>query len=230
MQYIYETHVHSSEVSRCGRVPARTVVENYLRAGYSGIVLTDHFNRDTFRHMPDAPWSALVDHFMTGYRAAVEAAAALDPAFTVLFGLELRLDTVENDDFLVFGADEDFLRRSEGLLEMTFSDMAQYVHENGLLLVQAHPFRRNMSIVDWNLLDGIEVYNGNPHHESNNPAADFWADRHRLLKTSGSDYHGEWGEHTGGIRTAEPICSNAQLLDILQSRNYTLYYQEEWST
>ena len=107
--------------------------------------------------------------------------------------------------------------------------MAQHIHDNGLLLVQAHPFRRHMSIVDWRLLDGIEVYNGNPNHESNNPVADLWAHRHHLLKTSGSDYHGQWGEHLGGIATTEPIRDNAHLLEILKNGQYTLSYREAWS-
>ena len=227
MSYTYEMHAHTAEVSRCGRVPAADVVRRYIEAGYSGIVITDHFSRATFGKLEGCAWEEKIDFFLGGYRIACETATNEKPDFHVLLGLELRLDCDEDNDFLLYGADEAFLRRSEGILQMSFEQMAQYAHENGLLLVQAHPFRECMCIVDWNLLDGVEVYNGNPNHESNNPIADLWADRHHLLKTSGSDYHGDWSVHPGGIRTELPVENSAQLAQILREKQYTLVYKED---
>ena len=221
LPYIYETHAHTAEVSRCGRIPAFEVVQNYIEAGYSGLIVTDHINHSAFRKIPDAGWDEKVTHFMTGFQTAADAAAALNPNFKVLFGAELRLDGADND-YLLFGVSEEFLRAHPDLMQMRFSEMADCVHQAGILLVQAHPFREDMTIVDWTLLDGVEAFNGNPSHESNNPIADAWADRHGLLKTSGSDYHGDWGEKTGGIRTAEPIKDNAHLLQILRNGQYEL--------
>ena len=229
MPYLYETHVHTSEVSTCGRVPAADVVRQYIAHGYSGLVLTDHFNRYTFEKLGGCSWDEKVDHFLGGYAIACETAAAEKPDFSVMLGLELRLDCDADNDFLVYGADEAFLRKSDGLMQMSFDRMTDYVHENGLLLVQAHPFRPHMCIVDWNKLDGVEVYNGNPHHQSNNPVADLWADRHGLLKTSGSYYHGDWGEHLGGIQTDIPVTDSRQFADILRNGPYTLIFKEEIS-
>ena len=223
-RYIYETHCHTSEVSRCGDLTAREVVRNYVDAGYSGLVVTDHFSR-VFQQVflkPDATWEKKIDFFMRGYQAAVKAAARISRDFTVLFGLELRLDIHDDTDFLIYGADEAFLRTHPDILQMSFPEMASCVHEAGLLLVQAHPFRKKMLVMDWTLLDGVEVFNGNPNHESNDPIADAWADRHHLLKLSGSDYHGEWGDKKGGICTAEPIRDNATLVDVLRNGKYEL--------
>ena len=228
MSFLYETHVHTAEVSTCGRVPAADVVRQYVERGYSGLVLTDHFSRHTFAQIGACSWEKQVDFFLTGYRIACETAAEEAPDFHVLLGLELRLDCDEDNDYLLYGANEAFLRRSDGLLQMPFEQMAKYVHENGLLLVQAHPFRRHMCIADWNLLDGVEVYNGNPHHESNNPIAALWARRHHLLETSGSDYHGDWGAHLGGIRTNKPLADSRQFAEVLRSGQYTLIYKEEY--
>lgn len=221
LPYLYETHVHTSEVSRCGHVPVAEVVANYIDLGYNGLVLTDHINRSTFRNLQDASWDEMVTFYLTAYHIACETAEKLDPAFHVLLGAELRIDRYDND-FLLYGVDEAFLRAHPDLMEMDFAQMAQCVHDAGLLLVQAHPFREDMTIVDWTLLDGAEVFNGNPGHESNNPIANAWADRHGLLKTSGNDYHGSFGEKLGGIRTAEPISDNAELLRVLRSGAYEL--------
>ena len=133
----------------------------------------------------------------------------------------MRLDELDND-YLLFGIDEAFLRAHPDLMHMEFAQMADCVHEAGLLLVQAHPFREDMTVVDWTKLDGVEVFNGNPNHESNNPIADAWADRHGLLKTSGNDYHERFGDKLGGIRTTEPIRDNAHLLRLLKNKEYEL--------
>lgn len=223
--YLYDTHVHTAEVSRCGHAGAADVVQTYFALGYNGIVLTDHINHSTFRNLPDAPWNEKVTHYLTGYRIACETAEKLGADFKVLLGAELRLDEHDND-YLLFGMDEAFLRAHPDLMQMDFSQMADCVHDAGLLLVQAHPFREDMTIVDWTKLDGVETFNGNAGHESNNPIADAWAERHSLLKTSGNDYHGSFGDTLGGIRTAEPIEDNAHLLRLLKSGDYALQIQK----
>lgn len=221
LPYLYETHAHTSEVSHCGHVRAADVVRNFIDSGYNGVVLTDHINQSTFRNMPDAPWDEKITFYLTAYQIACETAAKLDPEFKVLLGAELRLDELDND-YLLFGIDEAFLRAHPDLMHMEFAQMADCVHKAGLLLVQAHPFREDMTVVDWTKLDGVEVFNGNPNHESNNPIADAWADRHGLLKTSGNDYHERFGDKLGGIRTAEPIRDNAHLLHLLKNKEYEL--------
>jgi histidinol phosphatase-like PHP family hydrolase len=42
-RYKIELHAHSSESSRCGSVEAAELVEKYINAGYSALVLTDHY-------------------------------------------------------------------------------------------------------------------------------------------------------------------------------------------
>ena len=41
-KYIYETHLHTSEGSACGRSKAADIVHAYKAAGYTGIIITDH--------------------------------------------------------------------------------------------------------------------------------------------------------------------------------------------
>lgn len=220
--FIYELHAHTSEVSHCGQASAASVVENYINARYSGVVITDHLNYSTFKKIKDASWDEKVTYYLRGYQSAVEAAKKLDENFTVLLGAELRLEELNDNDYLIYGITEEFLRANPDLMFIGFKEMAKRVHEAGLLLVQAHPFREGMTVMNWRLLDGIEVYNGNSSHNSNNLIANMWADRHRLIKTSSSDYHGMWGMHPGGIRTQSPILSNEDLLNTLKSGNYEL--------
>ena len=47
-----EMHAHTSETSPCGSVPADTAVREYARAGYGGMVITDHFNSSILESFP----------------------------------------------------------------------------------------------------------------------------------------------------------------------------------
>ena len=43
MTYLYDCHVHTAETSWCGRVPAGEMAQLYKQAGYTGIVIIDHY-------------------------------------------------------------------------------------------------------------------------------------------------------------------------------------------
>lgn len=65
-----------------------------------------------------------------------------------------------------------------------------------------------MTVTDDKLLDGVEIYNAHPGHESNNEIAEAWAKKYSHLRvTSGSDYHGKLNVHPGGLFFPErPAC------------------------
>ena len=52
MEYKYEIHCHTKNVSRCGNLDVEELIQKYKEAGYSGIVLTDHYSPMTF-DLPD---------------------------------------------------------------------------------------------------------------------------------------------------------------------------------
>jgi hypothetical protein len=61
--YKYETHFHTDETSPCGKVPAVTGVRLYHQAGYSGIIVTDHYFRGFFDIHPFTNWEKRIDLF-----------------------------------------------------------------------------------------------------------------------------------------------------------------------
>lgn len=215
MPYKYELHCHSSEVSRCSHIDGKTLAEEYIKAGYDGIVLTNHMSRFTYMDLPDMPWNQMVDFYLDGYHLVKEAAG---DRLTVLLGMEICFH--ENfSDFLVYGLDEAFLYEHGNLMELGIQRFSKLAHEHGLLVFQAHPFRNRMTIADPNLLDGVEVHNGNPRHDSRNDVARLWAEKFHLLMSSGSDYH-EYGDiDRGGMLTERPIRTNTDLVQALQGEH-----------
>ena len=163
-----DLHVHTSEVSGCGRVPAAEMARLYHEAGYDGIVITDHLIAGKNQEMPMPERAAW---YLSGYRAAKAEGEKL--GLTVLLGAEARM-AGGDEDFLLFGAGEDDIPWLMALLDGGADEGAFYqaVHATGrMLLIQAHPFRQGLRQAPLEQLDGIEVYNGHPDHESHNELA-----------------------------------------------------------
>ena len=224
MKFKTELHLHSAPVSACGKSYPEEIVQVYLEHGYDTIVLTNHFSRFTFKNkrmgdLSALPWQEKVDYYMQGYH---ELKIAAEGKLNVIFGCELRSNIDEND-YLIYGLDEKFLRDNEDLYDIPTPEVSARIRAAGFLFLQAHPFRDNMMMVNPSLLDGIEIFNGNPQQDSRNDIARIWADRFGLIGTSGSDYHRTVeGAFAGGILTDEPITSNEQLLEILRSGEFEM--------
>ena len=215
MSYRYDLHCHTKGVSACGTVEPEEGAKLYIEAGYSGVVITNHINNDTFRDFSSSQgWQERVDFYLTGWQRFKAAAGG---RLTVLLGAELRFPQNDND-YLVYGVTEGFLRETPGLMGMDVGSFSMLAREKGLLFFQAHPFRNNMTVVNPACLDGIEVYNGHPRHESRNAIALAWAEKYGLLQSSGSDFHDPDGCALGGIETETPIASNEELLAALKKQ------------
>ena len=117
-KYLYEMHFHTKDTSNCANVKASVAVEEYIKAGYDGIVVTDHLSPSTYMKYGREllPWKKKIDFFLRGYKAAKKAANGRIP---VLLGMELRYRTSEGDnDYLVYGITEDFLYNTPELLNL----------------------------------------------------------------------------------------------------------------
>ena len=76
--YRYELHLHTSETSKCGHVPAAEQVKTYHELGYTGICVTDHLHNAQIAWFDVAhDWNAIIDRYLVGYRAAKAAGEAL---------------------------------------------------------------------------------------------------------------------------------------------------------
>lgn len=215
MEYKTELHCHSRDASGCSNETAERIAEKYIAAGYTTVCLTNHFapsDRD------DTQWAAKVEKRYHALKLLKEAAG---DRLNILMGLELRF--VQNmNDYLVFGLDREYLLGHPDILRMGIGDFARMARQDGILTIQAHPFRTGMTVVRPEDIDGIEVYNGHPGHNSNNDIAEAWAVKYGRLMTSGTDHHNTDHLPRGGIVTDFPIKSEPELIKTLVSGNYRL--------
>lgn len=220
-EYLFEMHAHSSEVSSCANEDSYSLLNLYTKLKYDGVVLTNHMNSHTFSAvgMEDEPWDKKAEYFLSGYKKLKDAA---EGKLTVLLGMEICFYSCPND-YLVYGIDENFIKNNGDLMALTPRQFSNLARKNGLLFIQAHPFRRGMKIEEWKILDGYEVFNGNPRHYSSNEIAESWAKYHnKTIVTSGSDFHEIEDAGNGGIYFSEPVLTNGDLVRLLKSGAYRL--------
>ena len=221
-KYLYEMHFHTKNTSNCANVKAEIAVEEYIKAGYDGIIVTDHLSPSTFMKYGREllPWKKKIDFFLRGYN---EAKRTANGRISVLLGMELRFRTTEGEnDYLVYGINEDFLYNTPEILNMNSRTFYELAEKNGFLVFQAHPFRVGMKVTNPKYLDGVEIFNGNPRHNSSNDIAEMWAKKYCLLVTSGSDYHEIEDLGSGGIWFNKEITDNKTLVEELLKQDYEL--------
>jgi predicted metal-dependent phosphoesterase TrpH len=203
-------------------VPAVTGVRLYHEAGYTGIIVTDHYSRRFFKIHPFSKWERRIDFFLKGYRSAFAEGERL--GMDIQLGMELRFDENPND-YLVYGISEEFLKSHKKLYRLGLKGFRKLIAGSGIVIVQAHPFRTNMVTAAPELIDGVEVYNGNPRHDSANHLAEKYAREHGLKMLSGSDFHQPVDAGRGGIIVEERIkngsfaeaIKNDKILDIIRT-------------
>ena len=218
--FLWETHLHTAEASRCGEADAASLVRAYKSAGFHGVVVTDHFFNGNSRARPHHRWQKKVDILFRGYLAALKEGEALGVA--VLLGWEYAY---HGGDYLTYGLDEAFLRDQPDLCDITLEDYIGRVQAAGGLVSQAHPFRSAWYLPEptpksWDIVDAFEVFNG-----SHSAADRRWDDnaldmarKHNLIETAGSDVHDLAGVATAALAFPEPFGSARDFLSALRAR------------
>ena len=209
--YKYETHLHTNIVSGCSRFKPDEVVEKYVRLGYAGVFVTDHFFNNSSNRVPESlPWRDRIKGFMQGYRA-VKAAA--EGKLDVFFGLE---SSYKGTDFLVYGLDEEWLAAHPEMMEMRVSALCPYLRGAGALVVQAHPYREADYIDHIRLfpaeVDGLEIVNA-CNTERANSLAKTLAGAYGLREFAGSDIHVKLQRNLAGMELEEKIKTERDFAD-----------------
>ncbi len=212
-------------MSRCAKQDIYSLADEYEAAGFNGFVLINHFNTDSIGNLfSGKPWEEIAKLTINTFEKLREY---VKDKLQVAFAVEIAFEGVHND-YLVYGLTEELLYElvkfsgNAGILKLGLQKLHEFTSANNLLLVQAHPFRKNMIIVNPDLVDGYEVFNGCTRHNSSNDIAFSWAKKYSKIMTSGSDHHWHDDIKNAGIITGTPITSQADVVKILRSGDYNL--------
>lgn len=214
-----ELHAHSTGFSNCGKLKIEELIPLYSEKKYDVLVLTNHFNRISERYYSEMGGKNYHQDYHDMIRRAKEIGKKYD--LLVLGAYELRFDENAND-YLVYGMTEEFTRDYSSIFTNGVKAFSEAARQNGFLLYQAHPFRNGMTVINPDVLFGIEVQNTHPRHDSRNDIALAWAEKYGLHKIAGSDCHRIEDVGTSAIVTDEKIQDMDDLVQILKNNRYTI--------
>lgn len=219
--YKYETHLHTTQGSACAISSGADYILPYINAGYSGIIVTDHFYGGNTCISRDLDWEQWVNLYCFGYEQALKTAQEInqknntintDKEFKVFFGFE---QTFRGDDYLIYGLDKNWLLQNPNIINFTHHELFSIVCQNNGLMIQAHPFRfrsyqKAIHLYPRNV-HGVEVYNAG-NLDAENEQAKLYAKIYDFPCTSGSDIHNVQDlitlpKRIGGMAFSKPLNS-----------------------
>lgn len=202
--YRYETHLHTATVSACSYFQPQQVVDKFVRLGYRGVFVTDHFLNGNTTVNKALPYAEQIEKYCEGYESVKELAG---DKLDVFFGFEY---SYFGTDFLVYGLGKEWLLSHPEIMDMRPKEFFQFARKEGGVVIQAHPFRQDFYIDHIRLftsdVDGFEVLNIS-RREIENRAAKAYADIYGLRQTAGSDIHGIGHKKLAGMEFKTPLKS-----------------------
>ncbi len=215
--YRYETHMHTSESSQCGKSSGADMAWAYAKAGYSGIIVTDHFFNGNSAAPVDAPWAERVAVLCAGYESAAQAGRELGLA--VFLGWEY---CYRGTEFLTYGLDADFLCDHPDLLDWDVTTYLDRARQAGAFISQAHPFRQMSHLEHIRLyhrhVDAMEIVNFNVDAGCDHLARTFVEANDQLAFTAGSDRHDVANERLSGMAFGHRLESSADFIQAVRAR------------
>ncbi len=229
MNKVYKTelHCHTSEMSGCAKENAEGMIKKYVECGYTTVVLTNHCENTRihapleYRYRYDS-YEELINKI---YDAIEYTRRLAEGKLYIIDGFELCNCCTEND-YLIYG-----LTREQALgMDLCFSDIwdvSRYVRECGGVIIQAHPMRMGMTLIEPNLVDGYEIFNSSADWLYLNNLASLWVQitgGDKKILTAGNDHHNPKDIPTAGILTTEPITNSSELIRVLREKDFSIFH------
>lgn len=214
-KYRIELHAHTSGASSCSQITPEEMAKTYSKLGYDGIVITNHFT-----YLEGRNKNEYIKEYIYDYESAKQVGDKL--GLTVLLGAEIRF-TENANDYLIYGVDGDILNSIYDLLPYGVENFRRELKLENSIFLQAHPFRDNISAVNADLLDGVEIFNMHPGHNSRIGLASKYARENGIsVTTAGTDFHNPGRDGLSALLCRELPSGSFALASILKSGDYLL--------
>ena len=218
-----ETHCHSLGGSPCATSPNGILIEDYVKMGYGGIVLTNHISRASYNCHHGETHAEKVRFFFSLIERLTEEFKPFN--VKVFWGTEVSVVCDRNigyQEFTVYGITEKDMTDNKPLFTLTQEELFRFAEKRGLFMYQTHPFRDGVICGDPQFMHGAEAFNGHFHHYNHNDLAQEFCLNNGLIGMSGSDYHHENQPITAGIYVPENICTNEQLIEYIFKNEFEI--------
>ena len=223
-EYKYQLHTHTWPCSACAPMSPAELCQALHEAGYQGAVLTNHFYHGNTGLDRASAWEDFVGAYEVDYQACLEEAKKYD--LDILFGIEEGVGMAL--EVLCYGITPQVLYKNPQLRDCKVEEFWRVMRENGVLLIQAHPFREasyipEPCVLPLERIDGVEVYNrGNRTALMDEKAMEVASSHPCLIQTSGGDAHRPNEVAFGGIQTTRRLKTLEDLVACLRQKDYRL--------
>ena len=220
--YRYETHMHTTPVSKCARYGVRENLEFYKSLGYDGIFITNHFLDGNINIEKTLPYEERVNFYFSDYYDALELSEEI--GIKVFLGVEI---SYRGTDFLIYGLDKEWFLAHPEIMDMKKSEELPFLASHGALIIQAHPYRQDKHIDHIRLfphcIEGVETINA-CRTKLENKMADIFADAYGFVKTAGSDNHiASRLTHLAGMESDTPLIDEADFIRRVRNSEMELF-------
>ena len=222
-----ETHCHCLQGSGCASVPPETLIKEYKKAGYGGIVLTNHYCKVCYDEYPGETHIDKLDFYFSLFESVKKFGKIY--GVKVFLGAETRAvrEVGLYSEYMLYGYDKSDLYDNLPLFYKTQKEMFEFSEAHGIFMYQTHPFREGVTVGDPKFIHGAEAFNGHINHYNYNDLAENLCRENGLRSLSGTDYHDEGQAITGGIYIPESIENEKDLADYLFNNQPKLIKNED---
>lgn len=221
--YLYETHLHTFPVSKCGKASVLETLEFYKKLGYAGVFVTNHFIDGNINCDSSLSYEERINFYFSDYENAVQLGKEI--GISVFLGVE---STYKGTDFLIYGLDKQWYLDHPEIETMKKTEMLTIMANNGALIIQAHPFREASYIDHIRLfprhVHGVEIYNSS-RSDFENSLAKHYANAYNLIPFAGSDNHKAGRQlNLGGMQSKTPIANEQDFVERVKNGEMELLY------
>ena len=223
--YLYETHLHTSPVSKCASATVEQTVRFYKELGYAGIFITNHFLDGNININRELPYDEKINFYFSDYEEGKKIGEKI--GLDIFFGAEI---SYKGTDFLIYGLDKEWYLSHPEIMHMSKTEELTLMANEGALIIQAHPFREASYIDHIRLfprhVHGIEVINAN-RSEFENDMAKAYAKNYSLLAFAGSDNHrGALQNKFAGVKFSSPIKDEQDFIERIKRDDHRIFHKE----
>lgn len=215
--YLYETHCHCSLSSACARLSPEQIVDLYVKNGYTGIFITDHFlsgnTTITEANFPNTSYEQKVRKFFDSYREVKKVAKNKLQVFPALE------HSYEGTDILIYGLSEEQIIAMPEIMTMDLRNCIERLQKMGVLVVHAHPYREANYIDHIRLypsVNVVETYNA-CRTDLCNELGKIYAKKYNKLSFGGSDIHSPNQKILSGMAFKHKLHSVADFVEAVKS-------------
>ena len=223
--YKYETHLHTSPISKCASGTVRECLEFYKKLNYDGVFITNHFLDGNINVDRQLSYEEKINFYFSDYEDGFEIGKEL--GIKVFPGVEI---SYKGTDFLIYGLSKEWYLAHPEIMEMKKSVELKLMMDSGALVIHAHPYRESSYIDHIRLfprcVNGVETLNASRKKEENE-MAELYRKHYGLLNFAGSDNHAAGkATHLAGMQSETEIISEEDFVNKVKNGELKIFSTE----